>query len=313
MLAVADFTPAGRSRHRSTLCWLVFSLVFSLPFAQGHAILQTLNSHRLTARRPVAGCVVLLARSRRFAVPRVSPREARKPSLLIRIGIFGGFRIDAVAPLWFETQTEIRSKIDTENCCTFRVQSWTGDRVEVHFEPPKLAVDESEIRNHGILSVQHFYIGTKIKPDPGSELGSIDLGSGEHFISISSQALNSNGATVLCVDLRSDLRPDLGSSFVPRWCNWPYESSGLKGSVSYNLQNQRDHGGEVVGLLASDLGEPVSIPGGIAPGFSQVGILPDNAAGGQIFSGISRFPRPCIPASLHTHLVYPHRLSSPRC
>ncbi|KAJ8876124.1 hypothetical protein PR048_024033 [Dryococelus australis] len=36
-----------------------------------------------------------------------------------------------------------------------------------------------------------------------------------NFISISSPALNSNGATVFCVDLR----PDLGSSFKPRWCN----------------------------------------------------------------------------------------------
>ncbi|KAJ8894342.1 hypothetical protein PR048_006968 [Dryococelus australis] len=36
-----------------------------------------------------------------------------------------------------------------------------------------------------------------------------------NFISISSPALNSNGATVFCVDIRSDL----GSSFEPRWRN----------------------------------------------------------------------------------------------
>ncbi|KAJ8880502.1 hypothetical protein PR048_016972 [Dryococelus australis] len=36
-----------------------------------------------------------------------------------------------------------------------------------------------------------------------------------NFISISSPALNSNGGTVFCVDLR----PDLGSSFESRWCN----------------------------------------------------------------------------------------------
>ncbi|KAJ8887999.1 hypothetical protein PR048_007484 [Dryococelus australis] len=35
---------------------------------------------------------------------------------------------------------------------------------------------ESEIQNHEISLVQHFYIGTKIKLDPGSELGSFDLG-----------------------------------------------------------------------------------------------------------------------------------------
>ncbi|KAJ8894230.1 hypothetical protein PR048_006842 [Dryococelus australis] len=39
---------------------------------------------------------------------------------------------------------------------------------------------------------------------------------GMDFIPISSPALNSNGATVVCVDLRSDLE----SSFEPRWCNW---------------------------------------------------------------------------------------------
>ncbi|KAJ8867338.1 hypothetical protein PR048_031139 [Dryococelus australis] len=39
-------------------------------------------------------------------------------------------------------------------------------------------------------------------------------------------------------------------------------------------------------------GEPYSIPGGVAPGFSHVGIVPDDAAGGRVFSGISRFPPP---------------------
>ncbi|KAJ8896296.1 hypothetical protein PR048_001640 [Dryococelus australis] len=54
--------------------------------------------------------------------------------------------------------------------------NWTGDRDVVHFEPPKLAVrnldpssaaivdnkiNESEIQNHEISLVQHFYIGTK--------------------------------------------------------------------------------------------------------------------------------------------------------
>ncbi|KAJ8872733.1 hypothetical protein PR048_026348 [Dryococelus australis] len=39
-------------------------------------------------------------------------------------------------------------------------------------------IDESEIQNHEISMVQHFYIGTKIKQDSGSELVSFDLGSG---------------------------------------------------------------------------------------------------------------------------------------
>ncbi|KAJ8868929.1 hypothetical protein PR048_030470 [Dryococelus australis] len=45
-----------------------------------------------------------------------------------------------LASLWFETRSEVGSKIDTENCCTIRVERWTGDRDEVHFEPPKLTV-----------------------------------------------------------------------------------------------------------------------------------------------------------------------------
>ncbi|KAJ8889337.1 hypothetical protein PR048_008836 [Dryococelus australis] len=40
-----------------------------------------------------------------------------------------------VAPSWIENL----SKIDTENCCAIRVQSWTGDRDEIHFETPKSA------------------------------------------------------------------------------------------------------------------------------------------------------------------------------
>ncbi|KAJ8888932.1 hypothetical protein PR048_008426 [Dryococelus australis] len=45
-------------------------------------------------------------------------------------------------------------------------------------------------------------------------------------------------------------------------------------------------------LLASHLGEPGSIPGRITPGFSQVGIVPDDAAFRRVFSGISFFPPP---------------------
>ncbi|KAJ8867138.1 hypothetical protein PR048_033002 [Dryococelus australis] len=63
--------------------------------------------------------------------------------------------------------------------------------------------------------------------------------------------------------------------------------------------------GKVVRLLAPHLREPGSIPGGVAPGFLYVGIVPDDAAGQRIFSGISCFPCPCIPALLHTHLASP--------
>ncbi|KAJ8875124.1 hypothetical protein PR048_023017 [Dryococelus australis] len=41
----------------------------------------------------------------------------------------------------------------------------------------------------------------------------------------------------------------------------------------------------------------------VAPGFSHVGIVPNDATGCRVFSGISRFPRPCIPALLHKYLA----------
>ncbi|KAJ8866045.1 hypothetical protein PR048_033569 [Dryococelus australis] len=62
-------------------------------------------------------------------------------------------------------------------------------------------------------------------------------------------------------------------------------------------------GGTVVRLLASHLGEPGWIPGGVVPAFSRVGIMSDNAAGGRIFPGVSRFPGSYIPALLHSRLA----------
>ncbi|KAJ8871180.1 hypothetical protein PR048_027486 [Dryococelus australis] len=56
---------------------------------------------------------------------------------------------------------------------------------------------------------------------------------------------------------------------------------------------------------ALHLGETGSIPSAVAPGFSHVGIVPDDAAGQRIFSGISHFPRRCIPVLLHYHLSSP--------
>ncbi|KAJ8888741.1 hypothetical protein PR048_008233 [Dryococelus australis] len=69
------------------------------------------------------------------------------------------------------------------------------------------------------------------------------------------------------------------------------------------------HGGLLVRLLTSQIGEPGSILGGIALGFSHVQIVPDDAAGRRIFSGTSRFPRPCIPVLLHTHFTSPSSVS----
>ncbi|KAJ8872158.1 hypothetical protein PR048_025760 [Dryococelus australis] len=61
-------------------------------------------------------------------------------------------------------------------------------------------------------------------------------------------------------------------------------------------------------LLASQQGEPGSITGRVTPGFSHVGIVPGDAVGWRVFSGISHFPRPFIPAPLHIHFNHSHRL-----
>ncbi|KAJ8866546.1 hypothetical protein PR048_032405 [Dryococelus australis] len=63
--------------------------------------------------------------------------------------------------------------------------------------------------------------------------------------------------------------------------------------------------------IACPRGEPGSIPGRVT-GFSHVGIMPDDVVGRRIFSGISRFSRPFIPALLHIHSNRHHRLSRPR-
>ncbi|KAJ8883784.1 hypothetical protein PR048_015638 [Dryococelus australis] len=62
------------------------------------------------------------------------------------------------------------------------------------------------------------------------------------------------------------------------------------------------HGCVIVRLLAPHLGEPGSIPGGVTPGFWLELTVSGEAANQRLFSRISRFPLPCIPVLLHTHL-----------
>ncbi|KAJ8870374.1 hypothetical protein PR048_029395 [Dryococelus australis] len=57
---------------------------------------------------------------------------------------------------------------------------------------------------------------------------------------------------------------------------------------------------------------PTKATPGRVTGFSQVGIVPDDAVGQRVFSGISHFPRPFISAPLHIHFNHPHRLLRPR-
>ncbi|KAJ8875116.1 hypothetical protein PR048_023009 [Dryococelus australis] len=72
------------------------------------------------------------------------------------------------------------------------------------------------------------------------------------------------------------------------------ETSSLEGRGSYEVR-----------LLASHLGESGSIPGGVVPGFSHMVLVPEYAAGRRVFSGISHFTHPFIPALLHSHLASP--------
>ncbi|KAJ8867921.1 hypothetical protein PR048_031730 [Dryococelus australis] len=53
------------------------------------------------------------------------------------------------------------------------------------------------------------------------------------------------------------------------------------------------------------LANPVRFPAGAASGLSHVGIVSDDVVGRRVFSGISRFPSPCIPALLHIRLASP--------
>ncbi|KAJ8898064.1 hypothetical protein PR048_003424 [Dryococelus australis] len=80
--------------------------------------------------------------------------------------------------------------------------------------------------------------------------------------------------------------------------------NNLTSGVELRIQGVMERGsdtGDSNALLAFYQGEPGSIPSGLAPGFSHVGILQDDAAGRRVFSGISRFPLPGIPALLQTH------------
>ncbi|KAJ8877930.1 hypothetical protein PR048_022389 [Dryococelus australis] len=74
-------------------------------------------------------------------------------------------------------------------------------------------------------------------------------------------------------------------------------------AVLLSYTELRGRSGVVVRLLASHLGKPDSFPGGVAPGFSQMGNVTDDAADRRVFLGISRLTRPFIPVLLHTPLT----------
>ncbi|KAJ8893009.1 hypothetical protein PR048_005590 [Dryococelus australis] len=74
-------------------------------------------------------------------------------------------------------------------------------------------------------------------------------------------------------------------------------------------QGNKGSGGAVARALASHHGDPDLIPGGFLPGFSShVGTVLDDVACRRVFTGYSRFPRPCIPAPLHPKVLF-HAMS----
>ncbi|KAJ8876102.1 hypothetical protein PR048_024011 [Dryococelus australis] len=65
-------------------------------------------------------------------------------------------------------------------------------------------------------------------------------------------------------------------------------------------------GGVVDRLLVSHPGQPGSIPSGVTPAFSCVGLMLDDATGWRVSSGISRFPHaPSFRAPLRTRIASP--------
>ncbi|KAJ8883697.1 hypothetical protein PR048_015551 [Dryococelus australis] len=122
-------------------------------------------------------------------------RDLRAPSprLTLRLAIFSRSPCSSYAWLHhrgskLDPRLDLRSTLKTVP--SFRIgleiemkfisnrRNWLFEISIRHQQPSSTNIDESEIKNHDISLVQYFYIGTKIKLDSVSELGSFDLGSG---------------------------------------------------------------------------------------------------------------------------------------
>ncbi|KAJ8894207.1 hypothetical protein PR048_006817 [Dryococelus australis] len=83
--------------------------------------------------------------------------------------------------------------------------------------------------------------------------------------------------------------------------------TSVKRTDDGRLQNKGERGVCVVNgrkgpALLPPTRELGPILGPVTPGFSHVGIIPDDTVDRRVFSGISRLPHPFIPALLHSHL-----------
>ncbi|KAJ8875329.1 hypothetical protein PR048_023224 [Dryococelus australis] len=98
-------------------------------------------------------------------------------------------------------------------------------------------------------------------------------------------------------------RPAASLDTIPTCENPVVARPGIESPFALVGDEQRGRGGVVVRPLASHLGEPGSIPGGVAPAPSHAGIVPDNTV---VVGGSSRrspvFPMPPI---FHTHPTSP--------
>ncbi|KAJ8873918.1 hypothetical protein PR048_024754 [Dryococelus australis] len=119
------------------------------------------------------------------------------------------------------------------------------------------------------------------------------------------QVLPLAGTSVFLTSSMTSHRPRGGTLTAPLHRN-SLEDAGLLSmiillSFKYNWLDGTNggRGGAVASAPASHLGDPGSITGRFAPGFSHVGIMLDDAAVRRAFSGNSSFHRPCIPAPLH--------------
>ncbi|KAJ8872508.1 hypothetical protein PR048_026114 [Dryococelus australis] len=102
-------------------------------------------------------------------------------------------------------------------------------------------------------------------------------------------SLHSSGSSAL-----RELHLDDGFAFHPTFIESLFQGPDkLAAYLSLNTE------------LASHHDKTSSTSSWVTPGFSQVGIVLDDAASRRVFSGISRFPCYFISALLHTHLVSP--------
>ncbi|KAJ8878723.1 hypothetical protein PR048_019309 [Dryococelus australis] len=102
-------------------------------------------------------------------------------------------------------------------------------------------------------------------------------------------------------------------------CSWLKDSLfGPPIHICISSKTHGSRGGLVVRLLVFHQGRPDSIPGGVAPGFSHAGIMPDDAACWRFFfpSGDLLLPPRPHPSEFRRcsilTLFRPHRISKPR-